>query len=108
MNKFEFKDRTITLDIAGEKFEIKADSEFSRSMSRLQKEAAVMSRELKGGSKTYEDALKLCTTILDDVLGTGAVKRIFKKRKITVEDCADILFFIENEIREVNKEIPKA
>ena len=42
----------------------------------------------------------LCAKLIDDILGDGAVKKIFTARDVNFDDCVDILQYIIDEVTE--------
>lgn len=48
--------------------------------------------------KELEQAIQLCVDVIDDVLGKGATKKIFKDRAINFLDAIEVAGFALNEI----------
>jgi len=101
MGKFEFRDRTLKLDIAGNVFEI--DSAIGDEMVK-QKDALVgVVKEFQAGKKSKEQTIAIYAEYIDKVLGGGAFKKIFAKRIPDLLDCIDVVTYIANEIGEFNR-----
>lgn len=98
MGKFEFRSRTIDLDIAGNMFKLDVDSRIGDKMKSYSADAYKLAEEIEKKKKKTEDALKYCGIVLDELLGTGATDKIFATREMRLEDCLDILYYITDEV----------
>ena len=94
MGKFEFKNRTIELDIAGNKFSVEADTRTGDKMKQYEKTA----QEMADNNASNQEALDFCKKVMDEVLGKGAVNVIFKGREVLLDDCVDILVYVSGEV----------
>lgn len=101
MGKFEFRDRTLKLDIAGNVFEI--DAAVGEDLA-VQRETLInAAKEFQSGKKTKDDTIKVYAEHINRSLGEGAFEKIFAKRIPDLVDCMGIMTFISNEISEFNK-----
>ena len=105
--RFEFRDNTLELDIAGNTFQI--DTTAPETVQKIQKfavEAQERATKLAKRDDFYEamkEAIQFCLDTIDSILGTGAAEKIFTGRKINLYDCLDVINFIVEEI-EVDRE----
>jgi len=100
MATFEFGDYTLALKIAGEPFTVNCVAELAEAAQMHQKALTQLAEEISVGTKSCFDAVGLCKTITDDILGAGAFGRIFADREPTLTDCSDVLRFVIGEIVE--------
>lgn len=103
MGKFEFRDRTINIDIAGDVFPVTVTTKVGDTMKGFAQQAKALVSEVASGQKTDADAVKLLTEVIDGILGTGAVKKIFADRELEIIDLCDIIRFVAAEIKEFNE-----
>ncbi len=101
MGKFEFRDRTVTLDIAGNVFKI--DAAIGEELAPKRKMLQDVVKEFIDGKKTKSDVIKIYAECINSALGDGAFEKIFEKRIPDLLDCVDIITFIANEIGEFNR-----
>lgn len=110
--RFEFRDNTLKLDIAGNIFQI--DTTAPETVQQIQKfaiEAQERAAELakrKDFSEAIKEAIQFCLDIIDSILGAGAAEKIFAGRKINLYDCLDVINFIVEEIEADREERFKA
>lgn len=98
MEKFEFLDKDLNLDIAGVKFQRPFDSAFFELMRNGKAEAEKMQEAAAGGKLTEKEALAFAREKINALLGdTEACKKIFASREENLEDMSDVLFFIGEE-----------
>lgn len=100
--RFEFRDNTLELDIAGNIFQIDATApETVQQIQRFAIEAQERATKLAKRDDFYEamkEAIQFCLDTIDSILGTGAAEKIFTGRKINLYDCLDVINFIVEEI----------
>ena len=100
--KFEFRDNTLKLDIAGNIFEIDVTApetvqQIQKFVIEAQERAAVLAKR-KDFSEAVKEAIQFCLDIIDSILGAGAAEKIFAGRKVNLYDCLDVINFIVEEI----------
>lgn len=101
MSKFEFRNRTVKLDIAGNVFEI--DAGIGEDLA-MQKDALVDAvKAYQAGKKSQNDTVKIYSERINKLLGDKAFEKIFAKRKPDLLDCMSIMTFIANEIADFNR-----
>lgn len=101
MGKFEFRDRTLKLDIAGSVFEIDAAVGEALVSQRQTLMSAV--EQFRDGKKTKDEVIGLYAEHINNTLSDGAFDKIFAKRIPDILDCIDIVTFIANEIGDFNR-----
>ena len=98
MNKFEFRNYTLDLNIAGVKFSVNCAAELMENLEAHQAELRLLADEMVAGEKTSFDAISCCKAILEDLLGETAFTRIFAGREATLTNISDVLRFVVGEI----------
>ena len=110
--RFEFRDNTLELDIAGNIFQI--DATAPETVQQIQKfaveaqERATKLAKRDDFSEAMKEAIQFCLDTIDSILGTGAAEKIFTGRKINLYDCLDVINFIVEEIEADREERFKA
>ena len=110
--RFEFRDNTLKLDIAGNIFQI--DATAPETVQQIQKfaveaqERATKLAKKDDFSEAMKEAIQFCLDTIDSILGTGAAEKIFAGRKINLYDCLDVINFIIEEIEADREERFKA
>ena len=105
--RFEFRDNTLELDIAGNTFQI--DTTAPETVQQIQKfaveaqERATKLAKRDDFSEAMKEVIQFCLDTIDSILGAGAAEKIFAGRKINLYDCIDVINFIIEEI-EVDRE----
>nr|DAZ26037.1 MAG TPA: tail assembly chaperone protein [Caudoviricetes sp.] len=98
---FEFKSKTIELDIAGNTFTLEMNNDLQIKMDELSKRAFEVAAEMEK-FESYSDALKrgceVFSSEIDRLLGAGACARIFEGRAISYFDLTDVAMYAINEI----------
>lgn len=98
MEKFEFLDKDLNLDIAGAHFQRPLDTAFLELMRNGKAEAEKMQEMAAGGKLTEKEALAFAREKINALLGDPeACKKIFSSREENLEDMVDVLFFITEE-----------
>lgn len=106
--KFEFRNNELELDIAGEIFKIDVfEPTLSRRINahgkRLKEKGEHLTKRLEEGladaelEKELKGSIQLCVEVIDDVLGEGACKKIFKDKPINFLDAVDVANFVFTE-----------
>ena len=103
MPTFEFKNYFLDLKIAGNDYRVNCVTELADKVRANKEKLAELTKQINAGTKTGDDAIVACQEIIDDILGAGAVKNIFRGRKATMTDCSDVLLFIVGEMTEQYK-----
>lgn len=101
MGKFEFRNRTVELDIAGNKFAVEADTRIGDRMKEFGEIAQKMAKE----KASNEEGLTFCKAVITELLGENAIDAIFKGREILLDDCVDILVYVAEEVTRFRKSI---
>jgi hypothetical protein len=96
MGKFDFRDRTLKLDIAGNAFEI--DAAVGEELHEQKTILVNAIKEFQEGKKTRNETIAVYEEYFNRILGDDAFKKIFTKRVPTIIDCSDLLVFITDEI----------
>ena len=96
---FNFKDYTLELNIAGTSVVVNCSSELSDRITDYASLLTTLSEQVAKKEKNVSDAITVFRTLTDDILGQGRFEEIFKSRKPTVYDCADVLLFLITEIK---------
>lgn len=109
IHKFEFAtNNALQLDIAGHIYTIDVmDASVVKKMQEFSKEAiekgnALM--ECEDYEKALLEACAFCGRAIDEILGEGAYKKIFKNRTINIIDHIDLINFIAAKITEFRAE----
>lgn len=101
MSRYEFRNRMVKIDIAGNVFEIDASAGEDLAM---QKDALVSAvKAYQAGEKTKDEAIKVYAEHINKLLGDKAFEKIFAKRKPDLLDCMSVMTFIANEIADFNR-----
>lgn len=107
VKKFEFRDHSTKLDIAGHIFRVDVtDTEVLDKIMGFAEEAQKM--EFDETEKNYieqlEDSMQFLQNSIDDILGEGAAKTIFEDRTVSFFDLLDILDYIKTVFINARKE----
>ena len=115
MSKFEFKNNNVELEINGQNFSVELTNDVLLSCDDISNEAK---KVLEAFEKT-DDAKDMLTQACDamvkgieDIIGVGAVAKIFGKKAITLFDLTDIIIFVRTEVnsalqKKMNSYAPK-
>ena len=110
--RFEFRDNTLKLDIAGNIFQIDATApETVQQIQKFAVEAQERATKLAKRDDFFEamkEVIQFCLDTIDSILGAGAAEKIFAGRKINLYDCLDVINFIIEEIEADREERFKA
>lgn len=105
---FEFRKKTIKLDIANNHFEIEKDKEFDSKVLEFSKEAFKLVEKIKESNNDVEAIQKCCdlckstiNTLLND---ENASDKIFAGVNADMVDHIDVVNYIFDEIGKYNKE----
>lgn len=102
MASFEFRDRSIPVEIRGERHTIKCDAESVKAVQTL-------SAQFSGlDSEDQKAQLEKLVELVDAVLGPGAVKTIFSDRPLNLLDLTDLVDFLAKEISAENRRNERA
>jgi hypothetical protein len=101
MKRFEFRNRMMTLDIAGNVFEI--DAGVGEDLAQKKDALVDAVKAYQAGEKTKEETVRVYADHINKTLGEKAFEKIFAKRKPDILDCMDIVTFIANEISDYNR-----
>lgn len=106
MSKFEFLNRKIELEIAGEKFVLTYGDDLARRVQTCMSESVELIKEIKTGEKGDDDVTPLLHRSIDRILESdGACNRIFKGREPEVIEANDIIWYIIGEVRKKREEL---
>lgn len=98
--EFKFNKNELELIVEGNVFRI---NPYDEDIVELQREfsqaAQKMAEKTESSDEDGAESIRLCSNFIDDVLGGGATRLIFKKRKIGVYDLFDVVNYINDEIR---------
>jgi hypothetical protein len=101
---FEFRDRTLNINIAGNEFIFEVDARIDRTIKRLSKEAVDIVKQYQDEKKTDDEVISAYKGYMSEILGDeAAADKIFANREPDVRDCMDILTYIANEIARFNQ-----
>ena len=100
MKKFEFNDYTEQIDIAGHVFNLECTVETGEMIQQFRQKLVDISSEVTSGAKTAKDAIDLCFSMIDKVLGDGAADQIFDGRKKRLDDAVDVCLYIISVVTE--------
>jgi len=98
MAKFEFKEESLKLEIAGGTYYVTPTLEMLPKAGEFAKKAEKMHFQAEQGKVNPTAFIKLCKDAINAILGDGAFDSIFYERVITTKDCANLTTFIFNEI----------
>ena len=101
MSKFEFRNRTVKLDIEGNVFEI--DAGVGEDLAQKKDALVDAAKAYKSGEKTKGEAVKVYAEHINKILGNGAFEKIFAKRKPDLLDCMEVVTYVANEIADFNR-----
>ena len=105
MASFQFQNYIRELDFEGVKLPLDCDTSTGEVIRRSGDQLRTLSRDIASGAVSNADAVRQVGEIIDEILGPGAVKKIFQGRKPTINHCADIIVYIVNEYNAAQKEI---
>lgn len=106
MSKFEFLNRKIELEIAGEKFVLTYGDDLARRVQSCMSESVELIKEIKAGKKDDDAVTRLLHRSIDRILESdGACDRIFKGREPEVIEANDIIWYIIGEVRKKREEL---
>lgn len=106
MSKFEFLDRKIELEIAGEKFVLTYGDDLARRVQSCMSESTALIKEVKAGKKGDDDVTLFLHSTIDRILeSNGACDRIFKGREPEVIEANDIIWYVIGEVRKKREEL---
>lgn len=98
--EFKFSKNELELVIEGNVFRINPyDEDIVELQREFSQRAQKMAEKTESGDEDGAECIRLCSGFIDDVLGGGAVRLIFKNRKIGVYDLFDVVNYINDEIR---------
>ena len=101
---FEFRDRALNINIAGNEFIFEVDARIDRTIKRLSKEAVDIVKQYQDEKKTDDEVISAYKRYMSEILGDeAAADKIFANREPDVRDCMDILTYIANEIARFNQ-----
>jgi len=100
MASFEFKNRNMKVEIAGRQYTVHVTEDLGDTLKEFAEEMRGMADELSLKEKTKTDAIEMLRGAIDTILGENSFDRIFRNRKITVMDCADLFMYLVDEINE--------
>lgn len=103
MAKFEFKEESLKLEIAGGTYYVTPTLEMLPKAGEFAKKAEKMHFQAEQGKVDTMAFIELCKNAIDTVLGGGTFDTIFTDRVITLKDCANLTAFIFSEISEYFK-----
>lgn len=109
MSKFEFLDRKIELEIAGEKFVLTYGDDLAQRVQSCIDESIKFVKEVKAGKKGDNDVTLFLRSTIDRILESeGACDRIFKGREPEVVEANDIIWYIIGEVRRKREELEES
>lgn len=100
--KFKFKDNSLKLEIEGHEFTIDVD-EYIGNVEKVEyfTNMAAKVQGLTGKDKNeIEKIIKVCTEAVNEILGEGAIDKIFEKNKMTPLRLIELISFLSDEINE--------
>ena len=103
MEKFEFANNILELDLCGKPFSIEVDEETIKKCEKIRCDASAKLTALKCGGEDAKTA-DICGFLasgIDELLGGGAAAEIFGTRRMALLDLTDLLSFILEKIRGV-------
>jgi DNA-binding protein YbaB len=98
---FEFRNRMITIDIAGIKLEI--DSRIGDELARRKDDYVAAATKYAKGEKTARETIEYFAEQINKALGDGAFEKISEIRDLDVRDCIDVMTYIATEVGAFNK-----
>lgn len=102
MPKYVFQNRNLLLDFGCTQFALRIDGKLGTKLRPYGTGLQELAVSIGQGKKTDTDAKEYCKNAIDDILGEGAVQKIFAERPIEPEDLMDILWFIVQEVTKFN------
>ena len=106
MTKFEFLNRTIELEIAGEKFVLTYGDDLAWRVQECMRDSAKLLEEVRAGRKGEDDVTPFLRDTIDKVLESdGACDRIFKGREPNAIEASDVVWYITGEVRKKREEL---
>ena len=101
-NVFQFRDRKVTTNIAGQVFTFENTPELGETIKGYSLKGIDLAKEMRAGEKTDADAMSYCRETIDGILGTDAFNRIFSERAPNFPDSIDIINYLAGLIRKSN------
>lgn len=99
---FEFRDRSIPVEIHGEQYAIKCDMGTVNAVQTLSAQFPEL------GSEDQKAQMEKMAELVDAVLGSGATKAIFSSRPLNLPDLTDLIDFLAKEISAENRRNERA
>ncbi len=104
MGGFTFRNRALTLTIAGNEFVISIDAENGKIMKKLSTDAVEVVKAYQADKKTEEEAITAFKGFINVALDDEkASAKIFSAHYPDIRDCMDVLTYIANQIADFNK-----
>lgn len=99
---FKFRDNAVNLDFDGKEFTLDPfDNDTLTKIEEVGIKASEISESLKDkpAKEQINDMMDFMVESIDSILGKGAIKEIFGKRKIRFCDLLDIFSYIAEEMK---------
>lgn len=94
IQKFEFTDYDVPVEIGGCKFNLDCSSETGDYLKQCSQELRELAAAIGSGEKTADDAIEYGTKMLDTLLGEGASEKVFAGRRKRLSDVTDICVWL--------------
>jgi hypothetical protein len=95
---FEFRDRTLKLNIAGSEFQIEADMKLDKLIMQRTRAAADIVKQFCDDEKSDAEVIAFYKRCFAEILNDEkAADRIFINRVPDAKDCIDIMEYIASE-----------
>lgn len=96
---FEFRDRKVELNIAGNEFVIEAGTKVDKIIMQRTKEAADIVKQFCNDEKTDDEVITAYKGYFNEILNDEkAAEKIFTNRVPDIQDCIDVMAYIASNV----------
>ena len=98
MKQFQFREKEISLDIAGVIVKVPATTDYAKQLEGWGKRMGDYAEEMQAEGIDVDAMTEQLEDILVEMLGSEAVDHIFADREEDLYDCIDLITFITEEV----------
>lgn len=105
MGGFEFRDRSVTLELRGHTFQIEVDTALGDQLMEIGPRITQNGADYVSGKKTKEQCIAEMQADVDSILGEGAADKLLAGRpeRCRLDDLVDIAVYIVKVVGEENE-----
>lgn len=98
MKQFQFREKEISLDIAGVIVKVPATTDYAKQMEVWGKRMGECAEKMDEEGIDIDALTEQLEDILEEMLGPEAVDRIFADREEDLYDCIDLIVFVTDAV----------